>query len=133
MHFTAGRLFGLRGEGVRAEEAFRRGFALQPNYNDALLNHAAMQMSRGDTETARASLSALEKYDPHANGLIKMQAAVAMREAELPQAAALLQKHLAQNPDDPESWLTLSEIQLKLGDFAGSEASRQKAKETAEQ
>ena len=128
VHFTAGRLLGLRGEGVRAEEAFQQGFALQPNFNDALLNHAAMQMSRGDTETARASLSALEKYDPRANGLLKMQAAVAMREAELPEAAALLQKHLALNPGDAESWLTLSEIQLKLGDFPASEASRQKGK-----
>ena len=128
VHFTAGRLLGLRGEGVRAEEAFQQGFALQPNFNDALLNHAAMQMSRGDTETARASLSALEKYDPQANGLLKMQAAVAMREAELPEAAALLQKHLALNPGDAESWLTLSEIQLKLGDFPASEASRQKGK-----
>ena len=132
-HFTAARLFGLRGEGIRAEEAFQRGFALQPNHNDALLNHAAMQMSRGDTEAARASLQILEKYDPQANGLIKMQAAVAMREAELPQAAALLQKHLALNPGDTESWLTLSEIQLKLGDFPASEVSRQKAKETAAQ
>jgi len=78
-------------------------------------------------------LSALEKYDRQANGLIKMQAAVAMREAELPQAATLLQKHLALNPGDAESWLTLSEIQLKLGDFAASEASRQKGKEAASQ
>jgi tetratricopeptide (TPR) repeat protein len=132
-HFTAGRLLGLRGEGVRAEEAFARGFALQPNFNDALLNYAAMQMSRGVTETARASLTTLEKYDPQANGLIKMRAAVAMREAELPEAAALLQKHLALNPGDAESWLTLSELQLKLGDFPASEASRQKGKEAAAQ
>ncbi|MFM8683188.1 MAG: tetratricopeptide repeat protein [Chthoniobacterales bacterium] len=127
-HFTAGRLLGLRGEGARAEEAFARGFALQPNHPDARLNYAAMQMTRGDTESARASLDALEKYDPQANGLLKMQAAVALREAELPRAAELLQKHLAKNPDDSESWLTLSEVQLRLGDFAGSEASQQKGK-----
>ncbi|MFM8718552.1 MAG: tetratricopeptide repeat protein, partial [Chthoniobacterales bacterium] len=127
-HFTAGRLLGLRGEGARAEEAFARGFALQPNHPDARLNYAAMQMTRGDTESARASLDALEKYDPQAAGLLKMQAAVALREAELPRAAELLQKHLAKNPDDSESWLTLSEVQLRLGDFAGSEASQQKGK-----
>ena len=127
-HFTAGRLLGLRGEGERAEEAFRRGFALQPNHPEARLNHAAMQMSRGDTATARESLEILTQYDPQANGLLKMQAAVAMREAELPQAAELLQKHLAHNPEDAESWLTLSEVQLKLGDFAASEASQKKGK-----
>ncbi|MFM8457439.1 MAG: tetratricopeptide repeat protein, partial [Chthoniobacterales bacterium] len=127
-HFTAGRLLGLRGEGARAGEAFARGFALQPNHPDARLNYAAMQMTRGDTESARASLDALEKYDPQANGLLKMQAAVALREAELPRAAELLQKHLAKNPDDSESWLTLSEVQLRLGDFPASEASQQKGK-----
>jgi len=128
-HFTAGRLLGLRGEGERAEEAFQRGFASQPNHPDARLNHAAMQMTRGDTATARASLEVLERYDPQANGLLKMKAAVALREAELPQAAQFLQKHLSRNPEDAESWLTLSEVQLKLGDFPASEASRQKGKE----
>lgn len=127
-HFTAGRLLGLRGEGERAEEAFQRGFALQPNHPDARLNYAAMQIKRGDTAAARASLDALEKFDPQAGGLFKMQAAVALREAELPQAAELLRKHLAQNPEDSESWLTLSEVQIRVGDFAGSEASRQKCK-----
>jgi len=127
-HFTAGRLLGLRGEGERAEEAFRRGFALQPHNPVALLNYAAMQSKRGDTESAREALDVLEKYDPQADGLLKMRAAVALREAELPQAAELLQKHLARNPGDAEAWLILSEVQLKLGDFAGSEASWQKGK-----
>ena len=125
-HFTAGRLLGLRGEGERAEEAFQRGFALQPNNPEARLNYAAMQMTRGDTAAARASLENLEKYDPEAEGLLKMQAAVALREAELPHAAELLQTHLSRDPDDTESWLTLSEVQLKLGDSAASEASRRK-------
>jgi len=132
-HFTAGRLLGMRGEGERAEEAFQRGFALQPNHPDARLNYAAMQLTRGDTSAARASLNVLEKYDPQANGLMKMQAAVALREAELPQAAELLQMHLARNPEDAESWFTLSEVQLRLGDSAGSETSRQKAKSAASQ
>jgi tetratricopeptide (TPR) repeat protein len=132
-HFTAGRLLGLRGEGERAVEAFQRGFALQPNNAAALLNYAAMQMTRGDTASARAALDELQKYDPQAEGLPKMQAAVAMREAELPEAASLLQKHLALNPGDSGSWLTLSEIQLKLGDSVASEASRQKGEKAAAQ
>ena len=132
-HFTAGRLLGLRGEGERAVEAFQRGFALQPDNTAALLNYAAMQSTRGDTESARAALDTLQKFDPRAEGLLKMQAAVALREAELPEAAALLEKHLARNPADTDAWLTLSEIQLKLGDFPASEASRQKAKEAAAQ
>lgn len=130
-HFTAGRLLGLRGEGQRAIEAFRRGFALQPYNTAALLDYAAMQSTRGDTDSSRAALATVEKYDPQADGLLKMQAAVSLREAELPEAAELLKKHVARSPEDSEAWLTLSEVQLKLGDFAASEVSRRKGKEAA--
>lgn len=126
IHFAAGRLLGMRGEGTRAEEAFARGFALQPLNITARLNFAAMQIARGDTDAARASLQIIEKFDPQADGLLKMQSALALREAELPAAAALLQKHLAACPDDAESWLTLSEIQLKLGDHEAAESSRRR-------
>jgi lysophospholipase L1-like esterase len=126
-HFTAGRLLGLRGEGERAEEAFQRGFALQPNSPDGRLNHAAMQMARGDLDAARASLAALRGYDPLASGLLKMEAAIALRDADLPAAARLLQQHLARSPDDAGSWLTLSEVQTRLGDFPAAEQSRQRA------
>jgi tetratricopeptide (TPR) repeat protein len=125
-HFTAGRLLGLRGEGERAEEAFQRGFALQPHHPEARLNHAAMQMTRGDLDAARESLQILRDRAPSTPGLLKMEAAVALRDADLPAAASLLQQHLQANPGDTEAWLTLSEIQLKLGDFSASEESRRK-------
>jgi Flp pilus assembly protein TadD len=128
-HFTAGRLLGLRGEGERAEEAFQRGFALQPHHPEARLNHAAMQMTRGDLDAARESLQILRDRAPSTPGLLKMEAAVALRDADLPAAASLLQQHLQANPGDAEAWLTLSEIQLKLGDFQASEESNRKGRE----
>ena len=130
-HFTAGRLLGLRGEGERAEEAFQHGFALQPHHPEARLNHAAMQMTRGDLDAARASLQILRSRNPRAPGLLKMEAAVALRDADLAGAASLLQEHLQANPRDTEAWLTLSEIQLKLGDFEASEESRRRGREVA--
>jgi tetratricopeptide (TPR) repeat protein/lysophospholipase L1-like esterase len=130
-HFTAGRLLGLRGEGERAEEAFQRGFALQPHHPEARLNHAAMQMTRGDLDAARGSLQILRSRNPRAPGLLKMEAAVALRDADLAGAASLLQEHLQANPRDTEAWLTLSEIQLKLGDFEASEESRRRGREVA--
>ena len=128
-HFTAGRLLGLRGEGERAEEAFQRGFALQPHHPEARLNHAAMQMTRGDLDVARESLQILRSRAPSTPGLRKMEAAVALRDADLPGAASILQEHLQSNPGDAEAWLTLSEIQLKLGDFQASEESSRKGRE----
>ena len=128
-HFTAGRLLGLRGEGERAEAAFQRGFALQPNSPEARLNHAAMQMTRGDLDAARGSLEVLRRYDPQASGLLKMDAAIALRDADLPAAAGFLAQHLARSPQDAESWLMLSEIQMKSGDFPAAQESRRRAED----
>lgn len=126
-HFSAGRLLGSRGEGERAEEAFQRGFLLQPFHGEARLNHAAMQMMRGDMETARVSLEILKKYSPRAEGLMRMESALAMREGDLSAAATLLEKHLAEAPDDAGSWEMLAELQLRLGQDDASEQNRQRA------
>ena len=131
VHFTAGRLLGLRGEGEHAEESFRRGFALDPRNAAARLDYAAMQLARGKTDEARATVGALREFDPRAPGLDRMEAAVAAREGDLSAAAALLDKHLRESPDDAAAWLTLAEIQFKLGDFPAYEASRGKAKAAA--
>jgi Flp pilus assembly protein TadD len=125
-HFTAGRLLGLRGEGERAQEAFQRGFALQPHHPEARLNHAAMQMTCGDLDAARGSLQNPPRPEPP--GLLKMEAAVALRDADLPAAVSLLKDHLQANPGDAESWPTLSEIQAKLGNFEAFEESRRKGR-----
>jgi len=89
-----------------------------------------MQMTRGDLDAARESLQILRSRAPSTPGLRKMEAAVALRDADLPGAASILQEHLQANPGDAEAWLTLSEIQLKLGDFSASEESRLKGRET---
>jgi hypothetical protein len=81
----------------------------------------------GERRVETTSLAALRRYDPQAAGLLKMEAAIALRDADLPTAARLLQQHLARSPTDAGSWLTLSEVQMKLGDFDAAEQSRQKA------
>jgi cytochrome c-type biogenesis protein CcmH/NrfG len=85
-----------------------------------------MQMTRGDLDAARGSLQILRARAPSTPGLLKMEAAVALRDADLAGAASLLQEHLQANPGDAEAWLTLSEIQVKLGNFEASEESRRK-------
>ncbi len=128
VHFSAGRLLGARGEGVRAEEAFQRGFALQPDNAEARLNYAAMQLARGNTAEARTSLEALGKFDPRAPGLAKMGAAVTAREGDLPGAVAQLEKNLGRNPKDADSWLMLADLQMLLGNFDAAGESRRRAK-----
>ena len=87
VHFTAARLFALRGEGQRAEQAFAAGFALQPNFADARFNYAAMQLQRGRTDEARAAMDALRRFDAELPGLAKMDAALALREGDTATAA----------------------------------------------
>ena len=128
IHFTAGRLLGVRGEGERAQDAFQQGFLQQPFNSEARLNHAAMQMMRGDHETARASLEILKEYSPRAEGLARMESALLMREGNLPAAATLLETHLAENQGDAGGWDMLAELQLRLGQYEASEQSRQRAR-----
>jgi cytochrome c-type biogenesis protein CcmH/NrfG len=92
-----------------------------------------MQMTRGDLDAARASLEVLRRYDPQASGLLKMDAAIALRDADLPAAAGFLQQHLARSPQDADSWLMLSEIQMKTGDFPAAQESRRRAEEARDQ
>jgi predicted Zn-dependent protease len=103
LHFTAGRLFGLRGEGDRAEAAFARGFALRPYDTEGRLNHAAFQLQRGRTDLARVSLDALRESEPDNPGLLQMEAALALRDGDRPAAARLLRAYLRQRPADEEA------------------------------
>jgi tetratricopeptide (TPR) repeat protein len=129
IHFTAGRLLGLRGEGVRAGEAFAKGMTLQPYNPEARLNHAAFHMTRGDADLAHASLAQLKEYDPAATGLTKLEATLALREGDLAAGAGLFKAHLTQSPSDADAWATLAEIQMRVGEYDASEQSRQRAKE----
>ena len=128
VHFTAGRLLGLRGEGPRAEEAFAKGLTLQPYHPEARLNHAAFHLTRGETDLAHASLDQLKKYDPAATGLTKLEATLALREGDLAAGSALFETHLKQSPGDADAWATLAEIQMRLGQYDASEKSRQRAR-----
>jgi lysophospholipase L1-like esterase len=103
VHFTAGRLFGLRGEGDRAEDAFARGFALRPYDTEGRLNHAAFQLQRGRTDLARVSLDVLRKSEPDNPGLLQMEAALALRDGDRPAAARLLRAYLRQRPGDEDA------------------------------
>jgi protein O-GlcNAc transferase len=127
VHFTAARLFALRGEGERAEQAFAAGFALQPNFAAARFNYAAMQLQRGRTDEARASMDALRRFDAELPGLAKMDAALALRDGDEASAATLLQKHLRLRPEDAESWRTLASLQRRLGRDAEADESQRRA------
>jgi tetratricopeptide (TPR) repeat protein len=92
VHFTAGRLLGMRGEGDLAEAAFDRGFALRPGDSEGRLNHAAFQMQRGRVDLARESLQVLRSFDGGPSGLLRLEAAIALREGDRGKAVALLQQ-----------------------------------------
>lgn len=127
-HFTAGRLLGARGEGERAEEAFVEGFRLMPLHPEARLNHAAMQLARGDTESAAASLAVLQKGNPNAPGLARMESALALRQGDAEAAAAHLERHLAETPDDVVGWQMLSDLQWRLGREEAAQESQERAR-----
>ena len=103
VHFTAGRLLGLRGEGERAEEAFARGFALRPGDTAARLNHAVFQWQRGRTDLARESLEILRSFDGEPSGRLRLEAAMALREGDRARALDALRQYLRLRPGDEEA------------------------------
>ena len=110
IHFTAARLFGLRGEGDRAESAFAQGFALRPYDTEGRLNHAAFQLQRGRADLARESLDVLRASEPGHPGLLQMEAAIALREGDRPAAARHLRQYLRSRPDDEDARKMLQQI-----------------------
>jgi hypothetical protein len=110
IHFTAARLFGLRGEGDRAESAFAQGFALRPYDTEGRLNHAAFQLQRGRADLARESLDLLRESEPGHPGLLQMEAAIALREGDRPAAARHLRQYLRSRPDDEDARKMLQQI-----------------------
>lgn len=76
VHFTAGRLLGMAGEFGLAEQAFRLGFSLQPNFTSAWLNYAMLSLGQKNPAGAREALAVLENFDPHANGIEDLRKAI---------------------------------------------------------
>ena len=111
LHFTAGRLFGLRGEGERAEEAFARGFALRPGDSEGRLNHAAFQLQRGRTDLACESLQFLRSFRGEPSGRLRLEAAIALREGNRNEAARLLHQYLSLRPGDEEARTLLGQLE----------------------
>ena len=111
LHFTAGRLLGMRGEGERAEEAFSRGFALRPADSEGRLNHAAFQLQRGRSDLARESLQILRSSGEENSGLLRMEAAIALREGDRLAAVRHLRQYLHYRPGDEDARQMLQRIE----------------------
>jgi lysophospholipase L1-like esterase len=103
VHFTAGRLFGMRGEWTRADEAFARGFRMRPNDTEGHLNHAAFQLQRGRTDLARRSVEVLKEFGGGSAGVPRLEAQIAMREGDRNAAARHLREYLQMRPEDEEA------------------------------
>jgi len=105
-------LFGLRGEGESAEEAFARGFALRPGDSEGRLNHAAFQLQRGRTDLARESLQVLRSFDAEPSGRLRLETAIALREGNRAEAARLLHQYLRLRPGDEEARALLGQLEV---------------------
>jgi tetratricopeptide (TPR) repeat protein len=103
VHFTAGRLFGIRGEWGRADEAFARGFRMRPNDTEGHLNHAAFQLQRGRADLARGSVEALKSFGSDSSSVPKLEAQIAWIEGDPAAAARHLREYLRMRPEDEEA------------------------------
>ena len=112
-HYELGLSLGAAGRGDEAVAALRRAVALQPALPDAwrvLADHLSAMGDAAGADAAYAQHIRLSTRDPRL-----LEAGAALCENRIPDAEALLRRHLRQNPTDVPAIRMLAEVALRLG------------------
>jgi tetratricopeptide (TPR) repeat protein len=114
LHFTAGRLFAMRGDYARGRAAFERGLALQPNHTIGRLNLARLFVRTGEPALARGQITELWGFNPEARGVEWVEASISLAEGDRQRAIGDLERHLQRFPGDREAREQLELLQKNL-------------------
>jgi tetratricopeptide (TPR) repeat protein len=118
-HYELGLTFGALGRGDEAVAALRRSVQLNPEFSDAWRVLADHLMAMGDdanAEAARARALKASVRDPRL-----LAAGAALCENRIPEAEALLRRHLRERPTDIAAMRMLAEVAARLGRYHDAE------------
>jgi len=119
VHFELGLTFGALARGEDAVAALRRAVALDPDLPDAwrtLADHLTAMGDDAGAETARARFLKVSTRDPRL-----MAAAAALCDNRIPEAEALLRRHLHEHPTDIAAIRMFAEVAARLGRYHDAE------------
>jgi tetratricopeptide (TPR) repeat protein len=118
-HFELGLTLGALGRGDEAVAALRRSLQLSPDQPDAwraLADHLDAIGDEAGAETARARFLKASTRDPRL-----LAAGAALCENRIPEAEALLRRHLSEHPTDIAAMRMLAEVAARLGRYQDAE------------
>jgi tetratricopeptide (TPR) repeat protein len=124
-----GLALGRTGQGEEAVAALRRAVQLKPDLPDAWRALGDHLTAMGDAEGADAAYARHVKTSTRDPRL--MQAAAALFDNRIPEAEALLRKHLMQHPTDVAAIRMLAEVAVRIGRFGDAEKLLARALELA--
>lgn len=110
----------LRGETELALARFRQALEIEPTYEEARHDLAALLLVEGRDQDAVAELSRLLKQNPRNRAALKTLALAASRQKNYRTASESLQKLLLLDPNDGEAWLYYGDVILFSGDRRGA-------------
>jgi tetratricopeptide (TPR) repeat protein len=113
-------LLRLKNDSEAAEKEYRDALNLRPRDPQLIERLAEAQLSRGDSEDAKASAQAALAIDPHLQAALRTLAAIAMNARDYEQALPLLQQLFVQTPNDKTIVVELGRALAETGDSAGS-------------
>src|SRR6266480_578055 len=119
-HYELGLTLGALGRGEEAVTALRRSVQINPDLPDAWRALADHLMAVGDdagAETARARFLKTSTRDPQL-----LAAGAALCENRIPEAEALLRRHLLEYPTDIAAIRMFAEVAARLGRYGDAES-----------
>ncbi|TMJ57872.1 MAG: tetratricopeptide repeat protein [Alphaproteobacteria bacterium] len=118
-HFELGLTLGALGRGEDAVTELRKAVELNPDLPDAwraLADHLTAMGDDAGAETARARFLKVSTRDPRL-----MAAAAALCDNRIPEAEALLRRHLHEHPTDIAAIRMFAEVAARLGRYHDAE------------
>ena len=118
-HFELGVTLGALARGEDAVAELRTAVALNPDLPDAwrtLADHLTAMGDDAGADTARARFLKASTRDPHL-----MAAAAALCDNRIPEAEALLRRHLVEHPTDIAAIRMFAEVAARLGRYHDAE------------
>jgi tetratricopeptide (TPR) repeat protein len=119
-HCELGLTLGALGRGDEAVAALRHSLQIDPELPNAwraLADHLDVVGDEAGAEAARARLLKASTRDPRL-----LAAGAALCENRIPEAEALLRRHLLEHPTDIAALRMLAEVAARLGRYADAEA-----------
>ena len=111
--YNLGRAHAARGEWEQARERFQKAIGLRPDYVQARLALAQLQVTRGDFDAALKSCEeVLAKYDRNNNNARLIASAALMGQKKFSDSRQVLDAMLKANPSSPDVLFQLGVVNL---------------------